>query len=52
MRFKTFTLSHCEDQQQFDRSMRRWTSKFRQRFPEFSLYIPVEHRHLDQEVFG
>jgi hypothetical protein len=32
-----FTLSHCENQQQFDRSIRRWTSKFSQRFPEFRM---------------
>jgi hypothetical protein len=49
---KTFTLSHCEDQQQFDRSMRRWTSKFRQRFPTFQLRVPQGFHHFDQQVFG
>jgi hypothetical protein len=49
---RKFTLSHCEDQQQFDRSMRRWTSKFRQRFPEFALVIPEQFRQFDEQVFG
>jgi len=40
MQFKTFTLDHCEDQQQFDRSVRRWTGKFAQRFPEFRMSYP------------
>jgi hypothetical protein len=52
MQFRTFTLSQCEDQQQFDRSMRRWTGKFAKRFPEFSLHIPVGFHHFDQQVFG
>jgi hypothetical protein len=33
---KTFTLSHCENGHQFDRSLRRW-ERFAKRFPEFCL---------------
>ncbi|MDF0504855.1 hypothetical protein POK33_29400 [Burkholderia cenocepacia] len=49
-RQKFFTLSHCEDQQQFDRSMRRW-ERFKERFPEFSLYVPFRFREY-MEVFA
>lgn len=37
-----FTLSHCEGQGEFDRSMRRW-AKFAERFPEFTLRVPEEY---------
>ncbi|MBY4725715.1 MULTISPECIES: hypothetical protein [Burkholderia] len=47
---KQFTLSHCEDQHQFDRSMRRW-ERFKERFPEFSLYVPFRFREYT-EVFA
>jgi hypothetical protein len=42
-----FTLSHCEDQQQFDRSMRRW-ERFRERFDGFYLYVPFEFMEFNQ----
>ncbi|SMG43374.1 hypothetical protein [Paraburkholderia susongensis] len=50
---KRFTLSHCEDQQQFDRSMRRW-ARFSERFEGFYLYVPVEFAEYreDAEVFA
>jgi len=45
-----FTLTHCEGQGEFDRSMRRW-EKFAGRFPEFNLRVPAEfadyHRGAD-----
>lgn len=44
-----FTLSHCEDQQQFDRSMRRW-GRFRERFDGFYLYVPFEFMEFNQGV--
>lgn len=47
---KQFTLSHCEDRQQFDRSMRRW-ERFKERFPEFSLYVPFRFREY-MEAFA
>jgi len=46
----SFTLTHCEDQHQFDRSMRRW-ERFKERFPEFSLYVPFRFREYT-EVFA
>lgn len=42
-----FTLSHCEDQQQFDRSMRRW-ERFSERFEGFYLYVPFEFMEFNQ----
>jgi hypothetical protein len=42
---KTFTLSHCEDVTQFDRSMRRW-GRFKERFPEFTVVVSDEYRSL------
>jgi len=39
---RTFTLSHCEDEQQYARSMRRWTGKFKERFPGYRVYVPNE----------
>ncbi|MCA8110265.1 hypothetical protein [Burkholderia cepacia] len=47
---KRFTLMHCEDQHQFDRSMRRW-ERFKERFPEFSLYVPFRFREY-MEAFA
>jgi hypothetical protein len=47
MMHQRFTLSHCEDQQQFDRSMRRW-SRFSERFAGFYLYVPIEFMEFNQ----
>jgi hypothetical protein len=40
---QTFTLDHCEDQQQFDRSMRRW-ARFKGRFQGFELRLPEKYQ--------
>lgn len=37
----TVTLVHCEDPEQYARSMRRW-DRLSQRYPEFKLHIPNE----------
>lgn len=47
MTHQRFTLSHCEDQQQFDRSMRRW-ERFSERFEGFYLYVPFEFMEFNQ----
>ena len=38
---RTFTLRHCEDQKEYDRSMRRW-DRLKEKFPEFTLVVPEE----------
>jgi hypothetical protein len=38
---KEYTLVHCEDKKQFDRSMRR-AEKFKKRFFDWKLVIPVD----------
>jgi hypothetical protein len=40
---KEYTLVHCEDKKQFDRSMRR-AEKFKKRFSDWKLVIPVDIR--------
>jgi hypothetical protein len=40
---KEYTLVHCEDKKQFDRSMRR-AEKFKKRFFDWKLVIPVDIR--------
>lgn len=52
MTHKTFTLSHCEGQQQFDRSMRRWFGKFKERFQGFVLVVPQEFLQYAQPHFA
>lgn len=40
---KTFTLSVCEDEGQFKRSMRRW-DRLSKKFPEHALVIPFHYQ--------
>lgn len=40
---KTFTLTFCEDEEQFARSMRRW-NRLTSRYSEFDLIIPEEYK--------
>lgn len=42
---RTFTLDVCEDQEQFDRSMRRW-ERLSPRFPGWTLSIPARFSHF------
>lgn len=43
VRFRQVTLSRCEDEKQFERSMRRW-DRLKQKYPDFTLVIPEEYR--------
>ena len=40
--YQTFTLTHCEDQKEFDRSMRRW-ERLSQKFPDWTLQVPERY---------
>ena len=41
--YNTFTLTQCENQKEFDRSMRRW-ERLKAKYPDHSLVIPEEFR--------
>jgi hypothetical protein len=45
---RTFTLTHCEDRKEFDRSMRRW-NRLKDKFPGFSLVIQEEFLQYHQQ---
>lgn len=47
---RRFTLAHCEDKHEFERSMRRW-SRFKRRFSDFCLHIPAKYMQYE-EVFA
>ena len=50
IRHKTFTLTHCEDESEYKRSIRRW-DRLSQKYPEFSLVIPDKFQRFAADEF-
>lgn len=44
MNAQEVTLTHCESQSEFNRSMDRW-DRLKQKYPDFKLVIPPRYRH-------